>query len=305
MTRFRPTASPEGFPCSFVHGLSDDHFITPDNACFAMRLRHKPQDRNTAENQNDLFASTVTANLSKTTRTYLVSQGIKNPDKDAETAALIWMHALAIGHSPAYLSENADGIRQDWPRIPLPNSRKALLDSVKLGRLVAALLDTEKGATQVTTGTIRRELRRIAVISRVGGGALDPNAGELDITAGWGHAGKDGVCMPGKGKLNARKAKPGETPKTLGDDMLDVFLNDTAYWANVPQSVWDYTIGGYQVVKKWLSYRETNLLGRSMTLEEVEYVTQMCRRIAALILLQDLLDANYAAVKSNPWPWPS
>ena len=30
------------------------------------------------------------------------------------------MHALAIGYSPAYLSENADGIRRDWPRIPLP-----------------------------------------------------------------------------------------------------------------------------------------------------------------------------------------
>ena len=48
--------------------------------------------------------------------------GINNPDADGETAGLIWMHALAIGYSPAYLSENADGIRQDWPRIPLTES---------------------------------------------------------------------------------------------------------------------------------------------------------------------------------------
>ena len=33
--------------------------------------------------------------------------------------------------------------------------------------------------------------------------------------------------------------------------------------------MWDYTIGGYQVVKKWLSYREKPLLGRSLTPDEV------------------------------------
>jgi len=43
-----------------------------------------------------------------------------DPDADPETAELIWYHALAIGYAPAYLAENADGIRQDWPRIPLP-----------------------------------------------------------------------------------------------------------------------------------------------------------------------------------------
>jgi hypothetical protein len=36
------------------------------------------------------------------------------------------MHALAIGYSPAYLTENGDDIRQYWPRIPLP-ARKDLL----------------------------------------------------------------------------------------------------------------------------------------------------------------------------------
>jgi len=29
----------------------------------------------------------------------------------------------------------------------------------------------------------------------------------------------------------------------------------------VPANVWRYTIGGYQVIKKWLSYRERTLLG--------------------------------------------
>ncbi len=42
-------------------------------------------------------------------------------------------------------------------------------------------------------------------------------------------------------------------------------------------------IGGYQVIKKWLSYREKPLLGRGRTSEEVRYVMKMARHLAALV----------------------
>jgi hypothetical protein len=51
----------------------------------------------------------------------------------------------------------------------------------------------------------------------------------------------------------------------LGATTFDIYLNDVAYWRNVPANVWRYTIGGYQVIKKWLSYRERALLGRDLT----------------------------------------
>jgi hypothetical protein len=57
-------------------------------------------------------------------------------------------------------------------------------------------------------------------------------------------------------------------------------------------------------VKKWLSYREKTMLGRGLKVEEAEYVTEMVRRIASLILLQGELDANYKRVKDNTWGWP-
>jgi len=81
-------------------------------------------------------------------------------------------------------------------------------------------------------------------------------------------------------------------------------LNDAAYWSNVPKCVWEYHIGGYQVIKKWLSYREKAILGRGLKVEEAAYVTEMARRIAALILMQAELDANYEAVKADTYPWP-
>jgi hypothetical protein len=89
----------------------------------------------------------------------------------------------------------------------------------------------------------------------------------------------------------------------LGEQTCDVYLNSNAYWRNVPLKVWEYTIGGYQVIKKWLSYRERELLGRALTVDEVREVTNMARRIAAILLLEPQLDANYQAVKENYYDW--
>ena len=38
------------------------------------------------------------------------------------------------------------------------------------------------------------------------------------------------------------------------------------------------TIGGYPVVKKWLSYREFRVLGRPLLQEEMTYITEVVRR---------------------------
>lgn len=300
--------NPEGTPFFYTGCLGDFHHIRGQAHHFPLRLRHVPEKPKGDESQAELFGHeeiepTITANLSDTSRAYLAQLGIADPNADAETAGLIWMHALAIGYSPAYLEENADGIRQDWPRVPLPAKKKALLASAELGRRVAALLDTEKPVEGVTCGKMDPRLTKLGVIRKVGGGALDPDAGELDMTAGWGHAGARGVCMPGRGQVEERVMKGAEQAGLPGDRTLDIYLNDTAYWSNVPPAVWDYTIGGYQVIKKWLSYREKAMLGRGLKTEEAEYVTEMVRRIAALILLQPDLDANYQTVKADTWPW--
>jgi len=67
--------------------------------------------------------------------------------------------------------------------------------------------------------------------------------------------------------------------------------------------VWDYYIGGYQVIKKWLSYREEGLLGRPLRPEEAREVMNTARRLAALVLLQPALDENYRAVKAQAYEW--
>ena len=67
----------------------------------------------------------------------------------------------------------------------------------------------------------------------------------------------------------------------------------------IPERVWNSVIGGYQVIKKWLSYRDQKILGRGLKVDEVHEVTNIARRITAIILMYPHLDKNYALVKEN------
>jgi Type ISP C-terminal specificity domain len=114
------------------------------------------------------------------------------------------------------------------------------------------------------------------------------------------------VFDPNKRAFRLPGKKPVSTPlciKLVTPDTRDIYLNDRAYWKNVPARVWEYTLGGYQVLKKWLSYREKAILGRGLTIDEVAYLQQVARRIAALLLLGPELNENYCRVKANAYPW--
>ncbi|MEZ5300872.1 MAG: type ISP restriction/modification enzyme [Verrucomicrobiales bacterium] len=68
-------------------------------------------------------------------------------------------------------------------------------------------------------------------------------------------------------------------------------LNGTTRWKDVPEPVWKYTLGSYQVLKKWLAtgYREASLLGRALTAKQWG-LHRNVRRIAAILALSPELD---------------
>jgi len=313
LARRRAPRADDGAPFLVSSSLGEEHALHKDAYLIPMyvgTMRTAPADQ---IGLLDDLKTEVRANVSPAVAAHLNRMGCAPEDT--------WMHVLAVGYSPAYLRENADGIRQDWPRIPLPATRDALLASAELGRQVAALLDVEEPVDAVTTGSVRHELRPLGVLTSVSGGQLDPSAGDLAVIAGWGHGGKGGVTMPGRGRTVERPYTDGELAlfreglsglglsydqltACLGGACCDVYLNDVAYWRCVPARVWKYTIGGYQVMKKWLSYRERALLGRDLKPDEARYVTEMTRRITAILLLEPALDANYKRVKAETHPWP-
>jgi len=291
--------------------LSSRHLIERGANLFPLHLKaeqggkplmakHEPKDPR-------IMPDGIRLNISDSLVMYLTRVGMIADAPD------VFYHTLAILHAPAYRAENSGALRQDWPRVPLPDSKDLLLASAELGKQIAALLDTERDAEAIHES----RLQKIAAFTLPAGTRLDESK-HFAVTAGWGHAGKGGVTMPGKGRLVERDYRdeeraaegaglsraPGHvTSPLLGGRTCDVYLNDVAYWANVPLRVWEYTIGGYQVIKKWLSYREEKLLGRPLTKDEVRYVQQMARRIAAILLLEPALDSNYRDVKGHAFAW--
>lgn len=202
--------------------------------------------------------------------------------------------------------------------MPLPASAEALRASAVLGARLEALLDPDEPVPGVTTGTLEPPLGAFGAITRADGGQLTP--AELAITAGWGHGGAGKPVMPGQGRLTQRDAYTAEELAQIeaaaaarGEAMrdllarlgppVDVWLNDAGYWRTVPRTVWEFRIGGYQVVKKWLSYRQADVLGRPLTTAEAREVTAMIRRLAAILLMQSALDANYRAIREDAYQW--
>ena len=224
------------------------------------------------------------ANLSGTAQRYLDRLGLGVED--------LFHHVLAVLHDPPYREANAGALRMEWPRIPLPGwsdgkaegATDELVRSTARGRELAALLDPE---TPVSSMTGLLLASAIAVPATIDGHNMSGD--DFALTAGWGHFGTGDAVMPGQGRIVERaftsdeRAALGGTVASLGGSTFDVYLNARAFWPNVPAAVWYYKLGGYQVLKKWLSYREHDILGRPLKPEEVQYFADMARRIGTML----------------------
>jgi hypothetical protein len=246
------------------------------------------------------------ANLSESALQYLSGLGINDAEANKDSATLVWLHALAIGYSPLYVEQNGEAVRSDWPRIPLPDTADALRESARLGARLVALLNPDVPMIGVDKAPVDEYLQQIAVIERIDGATVNPGRGDLVVSAGWGVV-QTRAVMPGAGRYDERVRTDaesvgltGEQREELGEQVLDIYLNADVRWRGIPAATWDYKIGGFQVLRKWLSYREERVLGRDITTIEARHFASMARRITVLVTLGPALDANYIGVTESP-----
>ena len=273
-------SSQEWFPAPVISHIAGNKLTDFAAACFPIWLRY-----------DDLGVSQP--NLSDVAQSHLDRLGLGVED--------LFYHVLATLHDPAYREANAGALRMEWPRIPLPGwpsggaeDAEELSRSAARGRELARLLDPDTPVPGVTQAPLRSESAAIAIPTTIDNRNMTGD--DFTLTAGWGRLGAGGAVMPGQGHLLERNCTPTERaaladalPKQdqarlLGETTFDIYLNDRAYWRNVPAAVWRYQLGGYQVLKKWLSYRERSILDRSLTPDEVQHFTDTARRIVGILL---------------------
>ncbi len=75
-----------------------------------------------------------------------------------------------------------------------------------------------------------------------------------------------------------------------------IHINEAQYFEPVPQAVWEFQVGGYQVLDKYLKSRK----GRTLTLDEIGHVAKVADSLAFTIEQMAAIDAAYkSAFKSG------
>jgi len=201
--------------------------------------------------------------------------------------------AIAMGHAPQFESDHQEALAQDWMHLPIPRSNEAFQRASILGETVAALLDPAQEATGPLKDLLGARRRRLAVVASRDSGMVRDDQIVISIS----HYGA------AKGGWRPRAPRPSEDlPPEWGSSTGDLWLNDRTCLAHVPAAVWEYELGGYPVVKKWLGYRdEGRRPGRGLSLSELDWLREMIHRIAALLLLRPSLDGAYEESIADPF----
>lgn len=74
-----------------------------------------------------------------------------------------------------------------------------------------------------------------------------------------------------------------------------VFINQFQYFENIESDVWNYFVGGYQVLLKWLKDRK----GRTLSSDEIKHYCKVISSISKTIKLQSQIDFLYPKVEKS------
>ena len=166
-------------------------------------------------------------------------------------------YIYALFHSPHYRERHEAQLKIDFPRVPLPGSVDLFRKLAEAGHdlLALHLLESQKLGRPITTYT----------------GPKNPEVGRV----GW----SGGTVWLDAGKTNARERHRATKPGTIG-------------FQGVPEEVWDFQIGGYQVCHKWLKDRK----GRTLSDEDIAHyqkiVVALSETIHIMAEIDEVIEAN-------------
>ena len=172
---------------------------------------------------------------------------------------LAWI--CAVFHSPRYRERYEAQLKLDFPRVQLPGSAELFRKLAEAGHelLVLHVLESLELDDFITTYT----------------GPRNPEVGRV----GW----SDGTVWLDAGKTSAREGHRATRPGTIG-------------FHGVPEEVWDFHIGGYQVCHKWLKDRK----GRTLSDEDIAHYQKIVVALTETIRIMAEIDEVIEA--HGGWP---
>ena len=160
-------------------------------------------------------------------------------------------YAYAVFHSPTYRERYAELLKIDFPRLPLTSDRELFKALAEKGEELVSLhlMESPELNHLITNFGVSgsNEVGRVRYVEKV--------TEEKKVPTG---------TSPASVKVSNRrlpltfddevrvKIKPKPKPKPTGR----VYINKTQYFEGIEPEVWEFQIGGYQVLHKWLKDRK-------------------------------------------------
>jgi len=78
-----------------------------------------------------------------------------------------------------------------------------------------------------------------------------------------------------------------------------IYINEKQYFEPIEKETWEYMIGGYQVLDKWLKDRNIKKLNRGLNPDEIKHYCKVATAIKKTIEIQKEIDKIYSKVEKN------
>lgn len=205
----------------------------------------------------------------------------------------VFHYIYAVLHSPAYRSRYAEFLKIDFPRIPLPGGPEVFDALVPLGAELVALHLMESPRLDQHLTTLVGTDHFLGTQEMV---KHEPHhAGDLtDMTAGNGnHIGGATEMVD----MGLRVEKVSYSNNTVWIDKAQ-----TVGFQGVPEEVWNFHIGGYQVCEKWLKDRgpKKGKPGRLLSPEDITHYHRIVVALSETIRIMQEIDI--AIDSHGGWP---
>ncbi len=157
-------------------------------------------------------------------------------------------YIYAVLHSPEYRRRYAEFLKIDFPRIPFTRSRDLFEALSRLGSELVSLHLLESEKLNKSLTTF-------------------PVSGDNSVS---------------------KVGEKGKSLSNIKDGKGRLYINKTQYFDGIPEAVWHFHIGGYQVCHKWLYDRKQ--AGRSLSAEDVRHYHRIVAALNETIRIMQEID---------------
>jgi predicted helicase len=179
----------------------------------------------------------------------------------------VFDYIYAVLHCSTYRTRYAEFLKRDFPRIPLTSDAKLFRALAEKGKELVSLhlMESPRLEKLITTFPVKGT----NVVEKV---AWAEEGGELRSP------GQPRAAVPTQATADGR-----------------VWINPQQYFAGVPREVWEFHIGGYQVLEKWLKDRK----GRKLTYDDIQHWQKVVVALAETRRVMQEIDGLIPG-----WPLP-